>query len=105
MAKPFALSSGGSNPFASSAVSEAPTPLPHTAKHGGHNGALGFVENLADDIRDAAVGIPTGLVQLVTHPVGTAEAIGKTTWHDWSPLFHGHVDQFAHQFYDHPLGP
>jgi hypothetical protein len=72
--------------------------------HGG-GGALGFVKNLVKDVGDAARGTPEGLVQLATHPVRTAENVGKQTWQDWSPLFHGHVGQFAHQVYDHPLAP
>src|SRR5581483_6711715 len=42
---------------------------------------------------------------LATHPVRSIEEIGKTTWHDWSPLFKGHPVEFAKQFYAHPLAP
>lgn len=107
---------------------------PKTKKHHGlFGGVVGFVDHLADDVRDAAVGIPTGMVQLFKHPIGTSEAIGKATWQDWSPYFSGVVhgekgvlkaisgdfhgagkefgksghdlSKFGHQFYDHPLGP
>jgi hypothetical protein len=61
--------------------------------------------NLLKDIRDAAVGLPQGLVQLAEHPVKSSELIGKTTWQDWSPLFHGHVGEWAHNFAAHPLAP
>jgi hypothetical protein len=52
-----------------------------------------------------ATGIPTGTVKLVEHPVESVKEMGKATWHDWSPLFHGHFGQFGHQFYAHPLAP
>ena len=69
------------------------------------HGILGFISNLGGDIKNAALGFPTGIVSLVTHPIRGAELIGKATWHDWSPLFHGHFGQFAHQSFDHPLAP
>jgi hypothetical protein len=64
---------------------------PPKAGGGGSHGVGGFVTNLAGDIRDAAVGVPTGLVHLVEHPVGSLEAMGKSTWQTWSPLYHGDV--------------
>jgi hypothetical protein len=70
-----------------------------------HPSAGGFLGNLLGDVRDAAVGLPAGLVSSVEHPIGAAKAIGKTTWQDWSPLVHGHVGEFAHNFYAHPLAP
>lgn len=78
---------------------------PPKAGGGGSHGVGGFVTNLAGDIRDAAVGVPTGLVHLVEHPVGSLEAMGKSTWQTWSPLYHGDVGKFGHQFYAHPLAP
>lgn len=80
---------------------------------GGHRSLLGGIihdvagvtTNLGKDVKDAAFGIPTGIVQTVEHPIHSAEAIGKATWHDWSPLFHGNIHQFAHQTYEHPLAP
>lgn len=72
---------------------------------GGHHGLLGFVNNLGSDVKDAVVGVPTGLVQLAEHPVGSAKAIGRATWHDWAPLAEGHPGKFLSQTYDHPLAP
>ena len=51
------------------------------------------------------MGLPAGLVMMAEHPIRSANVMGKTTWHDWSPLFHGDVGEFAHNFYDHPLAP
>lgn len=65
----------------------------------------GFVGNLADDVKDAVVGIPAGLVQLVRDPLETAAAVGGATWQTWSPLFSGDIGKFAKQTYDHPLAP
>lgn len=74
------------------------------AKKGG-GGIGGFVDHLAGDLRDSAVGLPTGIIHLAEHPIGSVEAMGKSTWHDWSPLFEGHLGKFGHQFYAHPLAP
>lgn len=71
----------------------------------GGGGAFGFVGNLVHDIGSAARGTPEGLVQLGEHPLRTVENMGKATWQTWSPLFHGHVGEFGHQFYQHPLAP
>lgn len=87
MSSGFAYASGGS------------------AHSGGSGGVLGFVKNFVHDIGDAAKGTPEGILQTVEHPIGTAEGVAKSTWQDWSPLFHGHLGQFAHQAYDHPLAP
>jgi hypothetical protein len=85
------------------------------AKSGGghHGGLLGRVlgdsaklaSNFGKDVKDAAFGIPTGVVQLAEHPIHSTEMMAKATWHDWSPLFHGNVHQFAHQTFEHPLAP
>jgi hypothetical protein len=64
-----------------------------------------FTGHLLGDVRDAAVGLPAGLVMSVEHPIRSAKVIGKTTWKDWSPLFHGHPGEWAQNFYDHPLAP
>jgi len=77
---------------------------PGAGGHGG-GGAFGLVTNLVKDIGDAARGTPEGIVQTVEHPIRTAENVGKSTWQTWSPLFHGDVSKFGHQFYDHPLAP
>lgn len=83
------------------------------------HGVTGFLGNLGNDVRTSVVGLPTGLVQLAKHPVGSVEAMGKSTWQDWSPLVHAtqaawngknaqagaDVSQFGHQFYAHPLAP
>lgn len=79
---------------------------PATSTGGGHHGGIGgFFGNLGSDIRDMAVGLPTGIVQMVRHPIRGVKAAAKQTWHDWSPLFHGHVGEWGHNFYSHPLGP
>ncbi|HJS93746.1 MAG TPA: hypothetical protein VJ741_05745 [Solirubrobacteraceae bacterium] len=69
------------------------------------HGVGGFLSNLLGDVRDAAVGLPEGLIQTAEHPIHTAELGAKATWHDWSPLFHGHAGQWWHNFYSHPLAP
>lgn len=69
------------------------------------HGAGGFFKNLLGDVRDAAVGIPEGVVQTVEHPIRSVEMGAKATWADWSPLFHGHVGQWWHNTYSHPLAP
>lgn len=61
--------------------------------------------NLLSDIKDAAVGLPMGLVQTVQHPLRTGEAMVRQTWHTWSPLFEGDFKKFGKQVYDHPLAP
>ncbi len=80
-----------------------------TSGGGGGGGALSgighFVENLGKDVKDATLGLPSGIEQLVAHPIRSAETMGKATWQDWSPLFHGHVGEFAHNLYNHPLAP
>lgn len=69
------------------------------------SGVGGFIENLGGDIVHTVAGMPAGLVHLAEHPVGSVEQMAKGTWQTWSPLFEGHVGQFAHNFYDHPLAP
>lgn len=83
----------------------APSSHPSVPSSGGGGGAFGFVKNLVHDIGDAARGTPEGIVQLAEHPIRTTEAMGKATWQEWSPLFHGHVGEFGHAFYQHPLAP
>lgn len=68
-------------------------------------GGLTFAGNLFDDVRDAVVGLPMGVVNLATDPVESIEAVGKSVWHTWSPLFAGDFGKFARQVYDHPLAP
>jgi hypothetical protein len=70
-----------------------------------HDSAGGLLGNLLADIRNAAVGLPEGVVQLAEHPIRGVENAGKATWQDWSPLFHGHVGEWAHNTYAHPLAP
>ena len=76
-----------------------------SGRGGGGGGVFGFVKNLTHDIGDAARGFPEGMVQLAEHPIRTTENMAKMTWQEWSPLFHGHVGQFGHEFYQHPLAP
>jgi hypothetical protein len=61
--------------------------------------------NLLHDVTAAAMGLPMGLVGTVTHPVRAVETMAHTTWHTWSPLFHGDFQKFGKQVYDHPLAP
>lgn len=93
---PFAKGGGGggsvSSPFAK-------------PKSGGGGGVGGFVGNFANDIKDAVVGLPMGLVETAIHPIRAARAFETTTWHTWSPLFHGDAGKFLHGVYDHPLAP
>lgn len=71
-----------------------------------HGSGVGhFVGNLLKDVEDTAKGTPAGLISLVKHPVGTAEAAAKSTWADWSPLFHGNTHQWWTNFVNHPLAP
>lgn len=77
----------------------------HGSGGSGGGGVFGFVKNLAHDVGDAARGLPEGLIQTAEHPIRTAENAGKATWQTWSPLFHGDLGKFGHQFYDHPLAP
>lgn len=67
--------------------------------------ALGFIGNLASDVKDTVVGLPMGVVETVRNPIKSAKAIGGATWQTWSPLFKGDVGKFAQQVYDHPLAP
>lgn len=77
----------------------------HSLLHEIFHAPATFTGHLLGDVRDAAVGLPAGLVMSVEHPVRSAEMIGKTTWHDWSPLFHSNFKQFGHNFMAHPLAP
>lgn len=61
--------------------------------------------NLVEDIKDAVVGIPTGIVMLAKDPIKTSQAIAEGTWHTWSPLFEGDFKKFGEQTWDHPLAP
>ena len=69
------------------------------------NGVVGFFEHLGEDVKNAAVGLPMGLVNTVVHPIRTAHQMATSTWQTWSPLFHGHAGEFAHDFVEHPLPP
>ena len=95
--------SSGGGIFGGSKSSAAPQH--HGLLHGVIHGPSEFTGHLLGDLRDAAVGLPAGLVMSVEHPVRSAELIGKTTWQDWSPLFHGNVKQWGRQFMAHPLAP
>jgi hypothetical protein len=88
---------------------KASTPLASYKKPHKPSGIFGHLEdiagNLLGDVKDAAVGIPMGLVQLAEHPVRSIEAMGKAEWTTYSPLFHGKVGEFLHGFEEHPLQP
>jgi hypothetical protein len=104
---------GDYNPFAGSSASSGFDPFAGSSGGTKHHSLLSSIlhepthiaGNLLKDIRDSAVGLPQGLVHLAEHPIGSAELIGKTTWKDWSPLFHGHPGEWAKQFAAHPLAP
>lgn len=68
-------------------------------------GVLGFVENLGEDVADAVLGIPGGVVETVRNPVKTAKAIGRSYQETYGPLLEGDFGEFAHNLYEHPLGP
>jgi hypothetical protein len=68
-------------------------------------GPATFAGHLAEDIGHTAMGLGPGLLQTFKHPIGSIEEMGKSSWQDWSPLFHGHVGKWAHNFYSHPLAP
>lgn len=68
-------------------------------------GVAGFTGNLLGDVRDAVMGLPMGVVNLATDPVGSAKAVGASVWQTWSPLFSGDIGKFSRQVYDHPLAP
>lgn len=44
-------------------------------------------------------------MQAAEHPIRAAETAGKSTWQDWSPLFHGHAGEWWQKTYAHPLAP
>lgn len=72
--------------------------------HGG-GGALGFVKNLANDVKGAVTGFIPGVIHLAEHPIGSVEQMGRATWSTWSPLFHGQFTKFGQGVYEHPLAP
>ncbi len=69
------------------------------------HGVEAFIGHLALDIEHTVTGFPTGIAMLVTHPSESIETIAKTTWHEWSPLFHGNYTQWWRQTSQHPLSP
>jgi hypothetical protein len=89
------------------------TPASGSGSGGGGGGFLGslgsdvvgFVGHLGTDAIDMAKGFPTGVAYMFHHPIAAAEKSGSATWADWSPLFHGDVRTWAHNFYEHPLAP
>lgn len=93
------------SPYTSSGGSSSSPYVSSGSGGGGSHGGFGFIKNLVSDIGNSARGLPEGVVQLAEHPVRTGENMGKATWQTWSPLFHGDLGKFGHQFYDHPLAP
>lgn len=69
------------------------------------HGIVGFFDHFASDVRDAAVGLPMGLVNTVEHPIRTAKQTARVEWQTWSPLIHGQFGKFGHDFVQHPLAP
>ena len=100
LASVFKSSTGGN---ASPAFHFPSTGHPTFVQQPKHTGS--FLGNLAGDIRDAAVGLPEGLIQTVEHPIRMGEASAKMTWGDWAPLIHGHPQEWYQRFHSHPLGP
>lgn len=100
-----------SNPWAGGAASSTPntsaiwgaTAATKKAKERG--GVVGFFEHFGEDFKNAAVGLPMGLVETVRHPIRTAENMATSTWQTWSPLVHGDFGKFGHNFIQHPLAP
>lgn len=100
-----------SNPWTGGAASSAPntsalwgaTAAAKTAKERG--GVVGFFEHFGEDFKNAAVGLPMGLVNTVEHPIRTAKTMATSTWQTWSPLVHGDFGKFGHNFVEHPLAP
>lgn len=88
---------------------KATTPLASYKKPSKPSGLFGHITeiagNLLEDVRDTAVGIPMGLVQLAEHPVRSIKAMGHAEWATYSPLFHGKVGEFLHGLEEHPLQP
>lgn len=70
-----------------------------------HSAPFQLGTNLVTDVKDAVVGIPTGIVMMAKDPIKTSKAIGESTWHTWSPLFAGDFKKFGEQTWDHPLAP
>lgn len=64
-----------------------------------------FAGNLAGDVKDMVVGLPTGLVMLAKDPIESIENMAEMAWETWSPLFSGDFEEFAQGVYDHPLAP
>jgi hypothetical protein len=102
MSGAFGGGSSGSGAFGSDGSSSTQH---HGLLHDIVHGPAEFTGHLLGDVRDMAVGLPEGFAMLGTHPEKSLEQIGKTTWHDWSPLFHGDLAKFGHQFMAHPLAP
>lgn len=98
---PFAPGTGGGSskpsPFAGA-------PTHHSALHF-LNVIPGVIEHFAEDVKNAAVGIPVGVIEGVRHPLRAAKQFEQATWQTWSPLFNGHVGEFAKNVYAHPLAP
>jgi hypothetical protein len=99
---------------------------------GGGRGPFGLVGNLLEDVKDAVVGLPQGLVEMASSQgkdIWSAAhgdldfdrsrklygGIASSMWQTWSPLaqavtpggkgFTEGVSAFAKQTYDHPLAP
>lgn len=86
---------------------------PKTSKGSTHDGGiLGGIkkvgENFASDVVHGAIGIPGGIVETVTHPIATGEAIAKDYKTRYGPLLGylnggGNITKFAKQAEAHPL--
>src|SRR3954470_22591930 len=100
-----------SNPWAGGAASTAPntsalwgaTAATKKAKERG--GVVGFFEHFGEDFKNAAVGLPMGLVNTARHRIPTGETVATSTWRTWSPLVPGDFGKFGHNFVEHPLAP
>src|SRR5678815_4038282 len=72
---------------------------------GGLLAPLKFVENFGKDVYETAIGTPPGLYKLATEPDEALKATAEGIWNDWAPLATGHPGEWAHNFFNHPLGP
>lgn len=103
--KPIGSSSSSSGNGRSSFLTNLlPGPVGRVAKDvTGFTG--GLTKNFLTDIVDTATGLPMGIVNMIRHPIGTAEAIGQGYWQTYSPFFKGQIGKGLHNVYEHPLGP
>ncbi len=95
---------GKTSGFGSSSTGFSAAPPAHAS--GPSHGIGGFFKNLAGDVEDTVIGLPAGVFNLATHPIGTAENIAKSYKNGfWGKLVTGHTHEAWNDFINHPLGP